>query len=58
MNAGSGIALGVTLALGSAFAAAGCGGPDAREEAPANVSESSQTTDATLPVVTVYKTPT
>jgi hypothetical protein len=58
MNRRNDIALGIALALGTAFAAAGCGQTDAGEEAPASVSATSQTTDATLPVVTVYKSPT
>ena len=60
MNRGTGIALGATMAFvsGLAFAACSEGAADeAGEPAYTPVAEA-QTTQATLPVVTVYKAPT
>ena len=57
MKRGAGIALGVTVAFLSGLAVAACG-PGESEETDASPAPVAQTTQATLPVVTVYKAPT
>ena len=57
MSRGTGIALGTSLAFACGVVLGAC----AQEDQPQKVSKSAavaQTTQATLPVVTVYKSPT
>ena len=57
MNRRTGLPLGAALAFATGLALAACSETDAEETRPAPVAQA-QTTQATLPVVTVYKTPT
>jgi hypothetical protein len=58
MHRRAGWAFGAALAFTTGLTAAACGQGDARESAATVAEEVSQTTQATQPVVTVYKSPT
>ena len=57
MNRGTGVALGAALAFVSGIALAACA-EESADEADTTPAAEAQTTQATLPVVTVYKAPT
>lgn len=57
MNRQTGLVLGTALAFAAGLGLAACSETDAEEVRSAPVAEA-QTTQATQPVVTVYKTPT
>jgi hypothetical protein len=57
MDRGTGIALGATVAFASGLALAACSPGETGEAYSAPAAEA-QTTQASLPVVTVYKSPT
>jgi len=58
MHRRAGLALGAALAFVAGVSAAACGQGDARESTDYAAPQASQTTPATQPVVTVYKSPT
>jgi len=58
MHRRAGMAFGAALAFVAGLSAAACGQGDARESTTNAVPRASQTTPATRPVVTVYKSPT
>ncbi len=58
MHRRAGVAFGAALALVAGLSVAACGQNDAREASARAGSETSQTTQALRPVVTVYKSPT
>jgi hypothetical protein len=57
MNRGTGIVLGAALGLASGLAMAACS-QDASDATYSSAAAEGQTTQAVLPVVTVYKSPT
>lgn len=59
MNRGTGIVLGASLAFVSGVGLSACSPSDSEaDEAGSAMAAEAQTTQATLPVVTVYKSPT
>ena len=58
MHRRAGSAFGAALVFVAGLSVAACGQDDAREATARAGSETSQTTQATRPVVTVYKSPT
>ncbi len=58
MHRRAGLAFGAALAFVAGLSVAACGQNDAREASARTGSETSQTTQAMRPVVTVYKSPT
>jgi len=58
MNRSAGLAFGAALVLASGLAVSACGQSDTPDAAVQAAPEASQTTQATRPVVTVYKSPT